>query len=123
MGGEVLGAAPMSDMPTQPITYQGRIRAICTPRRVFLTAPPETALDDGPFVLAMCLYAGAVLNGHVPAPYREIDARAFARALLIPPELLERPLPCPEQPAIALGVPVHEPPAAHRARSVCQHRR
>jgi|tagenome__1003787_1003787.scaffolds.fasta_scaffold20927301_5 hypothetical protein len=57
----------MNAMATQLITYQGRIRAIGTRGPVFLTDAPETALDgDGPFVLAMCLYAGAVLNGHLP---------------------------------------------------------
>src|SRR3954451_15023353 len=106
----------MNAIVTQLITFQGRIPAIGTRGRVFLTDAPETALDgDGPFVLAMCLYAGAMLNGHVRAPYRETDARAFARALLIPTELLERHLTCPEQTAIALGVPVPELHAAHRA--------
>ena len=78
-------------MGTLLITYHHRIRAICTPRRVYLTDPPDTDPGDGPFVLAMCLYAGAVLNGHAPGPYRECDARAWARAKLIPAELLERP--------------------------------
>ena len=41
----------------------------------------------------MCLYAGQILNGHHPAPYRDEDARAYARAVLIPAELLEHPGP------------------------------
>ncbi len=47
------------------------------------------------FVFAMCLYAGAILNGRLPGPYRDADARAYARALLIPRELLDRPLDTP----------------------------
>ena len=68
-------------METPPITYQGRIRAICTPRRAHLTDPADDPLaGDGPFVLAMRLYASAILNATLPGPYRDDDARAFARA-------------------------------------------
>src|SRR4051794_31153391 len=98
-------------MPTQLITYEGQIRALCTPRRVFLAQVPESALNsDGPFVLAMCLYAGDILNHLHPGPYREADARAYARALLIPEEVLDRARgPCKVK-ALAtwLGVPAGE---------------
>jgi hypothetical protein len=60
----------------------------------------------------MCLYACEVLNGLREGPYREQDARAYARSMLIPPELLEPPRPLPVanavQTAEALGVPLHE---------------
>ena len=65
-------------MGIQLITYDGRIRALCTPRRVYLAEDPEAADADPStrFVLAMCLYAGEVLNGQRPGPYREDRARA-----------------------------------------------
>jgi hypothetical protein len=66
------------------ITYEGRPRAFCTARRVFMTDDDPIDCDDGRFVLAMCIYAGAVLNGELPGPYRESAARAFARVSLIP---------------------------------------
>jgi hypothetical protein len=98
-------------MSTLLITYHGRIRAVCTPRRVFFTDAPDPESGqpggDAPFVLAMCAYAGAVLNGAAPGPYRERDARAFARAALIPAKLLARPRERVEIDALAvwLGVP------------------
>jgi hypothetical protein len=79
-------------MDLQPITYRGRTLAACTRNRMFLAdeldAHPESPLTE--FVIAMCLYAGAVLNGVLPGPYRDQDARAYARACLIPAEVLER---------------------------------
>ena len=74
-------------MGIQLISYGDRIVAVCTARRAFLTEAHGT--DPSPrFVLAMCLYAGQILNGHWPGPYRERDARAFARNVLIPAELV-----------------------------------
>jgi hypothetical protein len=79
-------------MDLQPITYRGRTLAACTRNRMFLAdeldAHPESPLTE--FVIAMCLYAGAVLNGVLPGPYRDRDARAYARACLVPAEVLER---------------------------------
>jgi hypothetical protein len=93
-------------MTTLLITYHGRIRAVCTPRRVLFTDAPDRESGplggDAPFVLAMCAYAGAVLNGAAPGPYRERDARAFARAALIPAELLARPRELVEIDAVAM---------------------
>jgi hypothetical protein len=39
----------------------------------------------------MCAYALDVAAGVLPGPYNEGDARRYARACLIPDELLERP--------------------------------
>jgi hypothetical protein len=59
----------------------------------------------------MCLHAGDVLNHHAAGPYRESDARAYARAVLIPAELLDPgPRMLVDVPATAhwLGVPASE---------------
>lgn len=97
----------MNRMSTQLITLHGHVRAICTARRVFLV--DETA-PDTPFVLAMSVYATAILDGQLPGPYQQARARAYARALLIPAELLEPPRQTgdPEPVAVWLGVPVDE---------------
>jgi hypothetical protein len=52
----------------------------------------------------------AVLNGVFPGPYRDEDARAYARRELIPRKLLERPLAGLDVELVAakLGVPVEE---------------
>ena len=39
----------------------------------------------------MCFFAGDVLNGRCAPPYDEQSARAYARAFLVPEELLEHP--------------------------------
>jgi hypothetical protein len=75
-------------MDVLPITYRGPTLAACTPPDVLcdeLDALPDTPLTG--FVVAMCLYAGAILNGDLPGPY----ARAYAPAWLVPGELRERP--------------------------------
>jgi hypothetical protein len=80
-------------MSTELITYDGRVVAVCTPRRAFLTDapnPPPRSQPGTRFVLAMCLYAGEILNARISSPYRARDARAFARALLIPAEITQR---------------------------------
>jgi len=102
-------------MSTQLITLHGHVRAICTARRVFLVDP---AAPDTRFVLAMGVYATAILDGQLPGPYHQARARAYARALLIPAELLELPRTTSDsQPAAAwLGVPVDELQLALRAR-------
>jgi hypothetical protein len=105
-------------MIIQVIAYQGRTLAACTRRRVFLSRELETLDPDDPvrlFVLGMCLYAGEILNGHRPGPYRDEDARAHVRRLLIPAELLERPDLRVEVVAAGLCVPIEEVRAAHTA--------
>jgi hypothetical protein len=104
-------------MTIQPISYRGRTLAACTRRRVFLSRELETLAPDDPtrlFVLEMCLYAGEILNGYRPGPYRDDDARAHVRRQLIPAELLERPKLRAEVAAV-LCVPVEEVRVAHAA--------
>jgi hypothetical protein len=77
-----------------------------------LTDDPHVRRDAGlaaPFIIAMCLYAGGILSGELPGPYRDEDASAFARDALIPRELLEAPHRVdPEETARWLGMPARE---------------
>jgi hypothetical protein len=69
----------------------------------------------------MCAYAGDVLSGTLLGPYSDEDARRYARACLIPAELLERSGLDAERAARALNVPPLELRAAraeHRLRAV-----
>jgi hypothetical protein len=102
-------------MEIQPITYRGRAVAACTASRVFFSDDLEARSWDDPlrcFVEEMCQYAGEVLVGLAPGPYRDEDARAYARRMLIPRELLEWPRPAamvdPERVARELSVPLQE---------------
>lgn len=98
-------------MTLQPIVYHGRTLAAATPQRFFLADELNGRPHDDPerrFVIYMCDYAGCVLRGTLPGPYRDIDARRYARACLIPAELLERPTLGVERAAAALAVPVVE---------------
>lgn len=73
------------------------------------------------FVLYMTAYGRDVLRGELPGPYREDDARRYARAALIPEELLERPQLDLAHTARALGVPARELAQAareHQSRRV-----
>jgi hypothetical protein len=95
----------------QPITHRGRIVACATARRVFLGAELERRRPSDPelrFVLLMCCYARDILTGVLSGPYRDEDARAYARAALIPDELHERSLLDPARTGHALGVPLCE---------------
>ena len=60
------------------------------------------------FVFYMCRYAADVLNAVLPGPYTDARALRYARAALIPAELLERPCPNPERTSLALGIPLWE---------------
>lgn len=71
---------------------------------------------DLTFVLFMCCYARDVMTGELPGRYSDDNARAYARAALIPDELLERPLADPTRTARALTVPVDELLHARSAR-------
>ena len=98
-------------MDIQPITYRGRTVAACTRERIFLADALEGRLPGDPeltFVLYMCAYAGDVARGELPGPYTDADARRYARACLIPTELLERPALDVHSAAPALGVPAAE---------------
>jgi N-terminal domain of anti-restriction factor ArdC len=95
----------------QAISYRGRLVAACTKRRFFLAEHLEHRPPDDPertFVVLMCAYAGEILRGELPGPYRGEDARRYARACLIPDELLDRVGLDVERVARALRVPPDE---------------
>jgi hypothetical protein len=103
--------AAIASMWLQPITYRGRLVACATATRVFLAEELERRPIGDPeltFVLLMSCYARDVLTGQLPGPYHAQDARRYARAALIPEELLERPLLDARRTADAVGVPVDE---------------
>jgi hypothetical protein len=95
----------------QPIAYRGRVVACASATRVFLADELRRRPDGDPelrFVLFMCCYARDVMTGELPGRYSDANARALARAALIPDELMERPLADPRRTARALSVPVDE---------------
>lgn len=106
----------------QPIIYRGRTVAAATRTRFFLADTLEPRPPEDPertFVIFMCAYAGDVLSGVLPGPYTDHDARRYARACLIPTELLERPTLNVHRAAHALRIPASELRAAqaeHLAR-------
>jgi hypothetical protein len=76
------------------------------------------------FVIFMCAYARDVARGDLPGPYTEGDARRYARACLIPAELLERSELDIDHAAVALCVPADELRAAraeHQAAATARH--
>ena len=99
----------------QPITYCGRIVAACTGECFLLAddlvhrAPGDPELV---FVVAMCSYANDIARGLLPGPFNDADARRYARACLIPEELLERSDLDVDRAAAGLGVPADELRAA-----------
>jgi hypothetical protein len=105
----------MPTMDVQPITYRGRIVAACT-RECFLLADDLAYRAPGDlelvFVVAMCSYASDIARGLLPGPFDAADACRYARAFLIPEELLERPELDVDRAAAALGVPADELRAA-----------
>jgi hypothetical protein len=112
------------DVTLQPITYRGRTVAAATRSRFFLAE----VLDERPacdpertFVIFMCAYAGDVLAGGLPGPYDDEHARRYARAALVPAELLDRAELDVERTARALRLPPDELRAAcaeHAARTI-----
>ena len=102
-------------MDVQPITYRGRIVAACT-RECFLLADDLAYRAPGDpelvFVVAMCSYATDIARGLLPGPFDAADACRYARAFLIPEELLERAELDVDRAAAALGVPADELRAA-----------
>lgn len=110
-GGDSRGALSLFAMWLQPITYRGRLAACATRTRVFLADELRHRPAGDPeltFVLFMCCYARDVMSGELPGRYSDEKARAYARAALIPEELLERSLADPMRTAQALAVPVDE---------------
>jgi hypothetical protein len=102
-------------MDVQPITYRGRIIAACT-GECFLLADDLAYRPPGDpelvFVVTMRAYAIDIARGLLPGPFDALDACRYARAVLIPEELLERPALDVERAAEALGVPAAEIRAA-----------
>jgi hypothetical protein len=102
-------------MDVQPITYRGRVVAACT-GDCFLLADDLAYRPSGDpelvFVTMMCSYAMDVARGLLPGPFDNAEACRFARAVLIPDELLERQELDVERAAAALGVPAGEIRAA-----------
>jgi hypothetical protein len=111
----------------QPITYRGRIVAAATRSRFFLADELDRRPVVDPertFVAFMCAYAGDMARGALPGPYSEDDARRYARACLIPVELLDRRELDVDRAAVALRVPADELRAArdeHRAATSARH--
>lgn len=102
----------------QAITYRGRLVALAAPNRFLLSgflAMRPIGDPERTFVVYMCLCAIDVLTGALPAPYSEHQARRYARAALIPEELLERDQLDYELASHALAVPAAELQEAHRA--------
>jgi hypothetical protein len=82
-----------------------------------------TGDGDRTFVIFMCAYAGDILSGVLPGPDTDEDARRYARACLIPAELLERPMLDVHRAAAALGGPVGELEAARHEHRTSAARR
>jgi hypothetical protein len=98
-------------MKLQPITYRGHTVAAATPKRFFLADELSARPPGDPhttFVCFMCAYAREVLTGGLPGPYTDEQAREFARAALIPDELLDRDQLDIQHTARAIHVPADE---------------
>lgn len=108
-------------MDIQPIIYRGRIVAACTRRRFVLADDLQGRPPGDPelvFVVMMCTYASDIARGLLPGAYDAADARRYARAVLIPGELLERPALDVDRAAATLGVPADELRAARAEHQV-----
>jgi hypothetical protein len=95
----------------QPVNYRGRLVACVTARGCILCNELQRRPVGDPertFVIFMSAYAADVLRGELPGPYTDHNARKYARAALIPGELLERPCPNPLRTSLALGIPLWE---------------
>jgi hypothetical protein len=98
-------------MNLQPITYRGRLVACVSARRYILCDELDRRPAGDPertFVIYMAAYAADVLTGRLPGHYTDDNARKYARAALIPDELLERPCVDPMRTSLALGIPLWE---------------
>jgi hypothetical protein len=107
----VTSAMALSGMWIQSITYRGRLVAGATERGLFLCgrlASRPVSDPERTFVIYMALFAADVLRGVLPGLYTDERARRYARAALIPGELLEHDLPHLNATARALPVPAEE---------------
>jgi hypothetical protein len=114
-GARIARPPPTRGMTLQPICYRGCTVAAATRARFFLAEVLDERPVDDPertFVIFMCAYAGDVLAGVLPGPYSDEDARRYARACLVPAELLERAELDVERAARALQLPACELRAA-----------
>jgi|SRR5579884_134117 len=110
-------------MTLQPISYRGRLVALVLPNRYFLSDDIAARPVGDPkrtFVVYMCLYAIDVLAGALPPPYTEGRAREYARAALIPEELLGRGQPDYRVASNVLAVPAAELREACRQRPIVE---
>ncbi len=110
-GGESRPLRALLLVELQPINYRGRLVALAGARRCIFSDELDRRPPGDPervFVLYMCLYAADVMGGVLPGPYTDDRARRYARAALIPGELLERRCPNPERTSLALGIPLWE---------------
>lgn len=81
-------------MSTISIAHAGRTVARAGRTRFWFGPSVEELPDGHPrkrWIAFMALYARAVLVGDLAGPYTDDDAERFARACLIPLELVERP--------------------------------
>jgi hypothetical protein len=128
----VNAAHATANSPDLHVSNRGRTVAACTRERILLADALERRGAGDPeltFVLYMCAYAGDVARGELPGPHTDHAARGelpgphtdhaarrYARACLIPSELLERPTLDVRRAAAALGVPPDELQAARHDR-------
>ena len=88
-------------------------------RTTFKAPPTEQIACSGPQLGAHPHHIHAGSPGILAGAYNERDARRYARACLIPDELLERPTLNLHHAARALGVPVDELQAARADHCRC----
>ena len=115
--GRTFACAPPRGMGIVMVKYNGHIVGFYTARRAHLVDDLDAEIDGeriGPFLLAMCLYAVEVQRHPGFPRYRELDARRFAQAMLIPGEVLEH-LRTSNSPPSAAGLVC--PPANSAPRS------
>lgn len=98
-------------MTLQPISRDGKTIAAATLTRFFLCDELNLRPIGDPertFAIFMCAYARDVQAGELPGPYSDEDARRYARAALLPLELIERPDVDLDRVAAAMQVPIDE---------------
>src|SRR5687768_7137723 len=69
------------------------------------------------FITFVCAYAGAILSGVLLGPCSDEDVRRYARACLVPAELLERADRASSAPLRVLRLPADELGSAARANT------
>ena len=105
-----------------PVVYEGELVAAVSQARVHILAPWLLGRRVGDpelrFVAMMCAYAGQVLGGALPGPYRDDIAEEWARAALIGDEDLSSvDALVSEAAASVLAVPIGQLRAARASRT------